>query len=232
MERIRIVADDRERKSGIPQLLEKIGIDLEIRTLLVGDYIVAPETVIERKSVRDLISSVFDGRLFDQCARLKEHFEKPAILVEGSLDEVDSITDNPMIFYGAVSTVVMEFGIPVIPTPSAMDTARLLSAMAAKKDKSARGPYVKKIRKSADVHQQQLIMLCSLPGVGEKFATRMLEKFKTPIGALSATSSELLKVEGMGESRAKRIRDVLTTDVLKGGDNGKNNGGKSQTKLS
>ena len=215
MNSIRIVADDRERKSGIPQLLKSIGIDLETRTLPVGDYIVAPETVIERKSVRDLVSSIFDGRLFDQCSRLKEHFERPAILVEGNLDELDEITENPLIFYGAVSTVVMEFGIPVIPTPCATHTAKLLSVMASK-DNTTRGPYVKKIRKSPDdVQHQQISILCSLPGVGEKFAVRMLERFGTPLGALSATNADLLKIEGMGQSRAKRIRDALNTRVAR-----------------
>ena len=65
--KLRIVIDDRERKSGIPKLLQGIGINAEIKTLPVGDYIVAPETIVERKSISDLISSVFDGRLFDQC---------------------------------------------------------------------------------------------------------------------------------------------------------------------
>lgn len=228
MNSIRIVADERERKSGIPQLLKKIGIDLEMRTLPIGDYIVAPETVIERKSTRDLMSSIFDGRLFDQCTRLKDNFERPAILVEGCLDDLEEFAENPMIFYGAISTVVIEFGIPVMPTPSAMDTAKLLSALAAKKDSNVKGPYVKRIRKSSDVHQQQLSVLCSLPGVGEKFAARMLKKFGTPMGALSATSAELLKIEGMGESRAKRIKDVLNTDTERVNSNAKNS---EQTKL-
>lgn len=218
MNAMRIVADDRERKSHIPQLLKMAGMDLEIRTLPVGDYIVAPETVVERKAVRDLVSSVFDGRLFDQCARLKQHFEHPALLIEGNLEELEEITENPLIFYGAVSTVAMEFGIPVIPSPNATHTAFLLSAMAAKKENGAKGPYVKRIRKSADMEQQQLSILCSLPGIGEKFAARMLERFGTPLGALTATSAELLKVEGMGESRAGRIREVLNANIKRSND--------------
>ena len=71
---LRIIIDEREKKSGIPNLLIAIGIKTEIKTLQIGDYIVGPETVVERKSIQDLISSVFDGRLFDQCSRLKEHF--------------------------------------------------------------------------------------------------------------------------------------------------------------
>jgi DNA excision repair protein ERCC-4 len=74
IENLRIVVDEREKKSGIPDLLKAVGINLEIKTLPIGDYIVAPETVVERKSISDLISSIFDGRLFDQCDRLREHF--------------------------------------------------------------------------------------------------------------------------------------------------------------
>lgn len=212
MKSVRIIADERERKSGIPTLLKEIGIDLEVRTLDIGDYIVAPETVVERKSIHDLLSSVFDGRLFSQCARLKEHFERPAVLMEGNIDELENITDNPMIFYGAVSTVILEFGIPIMPTPSAVHTAKMLVALATSTDRStSRKPYLKRIRKSSNLEHQQLSILCSLPGVGEKFAERMLQKFGTPIGALSATSVELAKVEGMGEARAKKIRHVLNS---------------------
>ena len=58
---------------------------------------------------------------------------------------------------------------------------------------------------------QQLSTLCSLPGIGEKFAIRMLEKFGTPSKVFSATTSELAKVEGLGEARAKKIKNMLTT---------------------
>ena len=67
LRKLRIVIDEREKKSGIPDLLKGIGISLEIKMLPVGDYIVAPETVVERKTISDLVSSIFDGRLFDQC---------------------------------------------------------------------------------------------------------------------------------------------------------------------
>ena len=125
LENLRIIVDDREKKSGIPELLKSVGLNVEMKTLPIGDYIVAPETIVERKSIRDLMASVFDGRLFDQCTRLKEHFEHPIVLMEGNVDEIEEITDNPLIFYGALSTVVLDFKIPVIPTPSAAHTAKL-----------------------------------------------------------------------------------------------------------
>jgi len=208
LENLRIIVDERERKSGIPDLLKSVGLNLEMKTLPIGDYIVAPETVVERKSIRDLMASVFDGRLFDQCSRLKEHFEHPIVLVEGNIDEIEEITENPLIFYGALSTVVLDFKIPVIPTPSAIHTAKLLVSLCSRKD-TPKGPYLKKIKKSSDLEKQQLSVLCSLPGVGEKFAVRMLTKFGTPLKVFSATTSELAKVEGLGEVRAKKIKKTL-----------------------
>ncbi|NJK78236.1 MAG: heavy metal resistance protein CzcA, partial [Nanoarchaeota archaeon] len=203
LENLRIIVDERERKSGIPDLLKSVGLNLEMKTLPIGDYIVAPETVVERKSIRDLMSSVFDGRLFDQCSRLKEHFEFPIVLMEGNVDEIEEITENPMIFYGALSTVALDFKIPIIPTPSAMHTAKLLVSMCSRSD-SVKGPYLKKIKKSNDLEKQQLSSLCSLPGIGEKFAVRMLQKFGTPLKVYTATTSELAKIRRAGRCKSQK----------------------------
>lgn len=205
---LRIVVDEREKKSGIPDLLKAVGVSLEIKTLPVGDYIVAPETIVERKSISDLVSSVFDGRLFDQCSRLKEHFAHPIILIEGDVDKIEQIVENPLVFYGALSSIALDFKIPIVPTPNAIHTAKLLVSMCSRKEIS-KGPFLKKIKKSDDLQRQQLSVLCSLPGVGEKLATRMLERFGSPARTLSASFAELAKVEGLGEARAKKIKQML-----------------------
>jgi DNA excision repair protein ERCC-4 len=208
---LRMIIDEREKKSGIPDLLRAVGVNIELKNLPVGDYIVAPETIVERKSIQDFISSVFDGRLFDQCNRLKEHFEHPIILMEGNVDQIEEITENPLVFYGAISSVVLDFKIPIIPTPSASHTAKLLIAMCTRQE-NKKGPFLKKIKKSHDLQKQQLSVLCSLPGVGEKLATRMLERFGSPTNTLKASYTELSKIKGMGESRALKIRKMLDAE--------------------
>ena len=208
LKKLRIVVDEREKKSGIPDILKGIGINLEIKTLPVGDYIVAPETVVERKTISDLVSSIFDGRLFDQCNRLKEHYQFPILLIEGDIDEIEKLTENPFVFYGALSSIAIDFKIPVIPTPNAYHTSKLLVSMCSRKD-TISGPFIKKIRKSNNLQKQQLSILCSLPGVGEKTAIRMLEKFGTPLNVLSSSTTELSKVTGLGEARAKNIKKIL-----------------------
>ncbi|HWY35924.1 MAG TPA: ERCC4 domain-containing protein [Nitrosopumilaceae archaeon] len=208
---LRMIIDEREKKSGIPDLLRAVGVNIELKNLAVGDYIVAPETIVERKSIQDFISSVFDGRLFDQCNRLKEHFEHPVILMEGNVDQIEDLTENPLVFYGAISSVVLDFKIPIIPTPSASHTAKLLIAMCTRQE-NKKGPFLKKIKKSDDLQKQQLSVLCSLPGVGEKLATRMLERFGSPTNTLKASHTELSKIKGMGELRAQKIRKMLDAE--------------------
>jgi DNA excision repair protein ERCC-4 len=209
---LRIVVDEREKRSGIPSLLKGIGINLEIKTLPVGDYIVAPETIVERKSISDLVSSVFDGRLFDQCNRMKENFQFPIIIIEGDTNEIEELTENPFVFYGAVSSVAIDFKIPIISTPNASHTAKLLVSMCSRKDVT-KGPFIKKIRKSDDLQRQQLSVLSSLPGIGEKTAIRMLEKFGTALNVFSASSIELSKISGLGELRAKKIKKYYKSKI-------------------
>jgi DNA excision repair protein ERCC-4 len=116
--------------------------------------------------------------------------------------------ENPFVFYGALSSIAIDFKIPIVPTPSAAHTAKLLVSMCSRKE-ITKGPYLKKIKKSDNLQRQQLSVLCSLPGIGEKLATRMLERFGSPARMLSASLVELAKVEGLGEARAKKIKQML-----------------------
>ena len=218
----RIVVDEREKKSGIPDLLKATGINVEMKMLPVGDYIVAPETIVERKTIRDMMASIFDGRLFDQCQRLKEHYQFPILLIEGDVDEIEELIEfyfknkngnmekksGGTWFYGVISSVAIDFRIPIIYTPNALHSTKLLISMCTRKE-IIKGPFLKKIKKSSDLQIQQLSVLSSLPGVGEKIAIRMLEKFGTPLKVLSASTTELSKITGLGEARAKKLKKIL-----------------------
>ena len=208
-EKVRIVVDERERQSSIPDELFKLKTVVDFAQLEVGDYIVAPDSAVERKSIRDLVKSIYDGRLFAQCSELVTHYAKPVLIVEGSNDMFESVVDNPMVIYGALASVALDFRIAIIHTPSASHTAKALIAMANRALKEKRGPLLQKVKKSNPVQLQQLSILASLPGVGDKLAMRLLAKFKTPIKALNASTAELARVEGMGYARASKLRKVL-----------------------
>lgn len=224
MPAVRIVVDERERNSGIPDLLKKAGAIVDLAQLPVGDYIVSPETAVERKTVNDLVHSIYDGRLFMQCSELVKHYAKPLVIIQGNLVKLQEIPEDVIdagriqkikermpLAYDALATVAMEFRIPIIHTPDAEQTANLLITLVNKnlQDGRATGPLLKKIRKRNPVYLQQLSVLSSVPGVGDKLAARMIEKFKTPQRALNASAAELATISGFGLARAQRLRKIL-----------------------
>ena len=223
---VRIVVDERERNSNIPELLKNAGAVIDFTQLKVGDYVVSSETAVERKTVRDLISSIYDGRLFVQCSDLVRFYQKPLLVVQGNIadlaqisedmedpDDIKLHTERMSLAYDALITVAMEFRIPIIHTPSAEQTAQLLVTLVNRslQEAKATGPLLRKIKKENPIQIQQLSVLASLPGVGEKLAARMLKKFHTPIRALNASAAELATIPGFGLARAERVRKVLNT---------------------
>jgi DNA excision repair protein ERCC-4 len=222
---VRIVVDERERNSDIPELLKNAGAVIDFTQLKVGDYVVSSETAVERKTVRDLISSIYDGRLFVQCSDLVKYYQKPLLVVQGNIadlaessEDMEDIdvklhAERMPIAYDALITIAMEFRIPTIHTPSAEQTAQLLVTLVNRslREGKATGPLLRKIKKENPINIQQLSVLASLPGVGEKLAARMLKKFHTPIRALNASAAELATIPGFGLTRAERVRKVLNT---------------------
>lgn len=217
----RIVIDEREKNSGIPELLKNAGAVIDFAQLKVGDYVVSPETAVERKTIRDLVSSIYDGRLFVQCSDLVKHYQKPLIVVQGNIAELAEIPEDAEngkrlaermpLAYDALATIATEFRIPIIHTPSADQTAQLLVTLVNKslRGGKATGPLLRKIKKENSFYIQQLSVLSSVPGVGDKLAERMLEKFHTPKRALNASAAELATIPGFGLARAERMRKIL-----------------------
>jgi DNA excision repair protein ERCC-4 len=222
---VRIVVDERERNSNIPELLKSAGAIIDFTQLKVGDYLVSSETAVERKTVRDLVNSIYDGRLFVQCSDLVKYYQKPLLVVQGNMSELAETSEDVedgdtkpsaekmLLAYDALITVTMEFRIPTIHTPSAEQTAQLLVTLVNRslREGKATGPLLRKIKKENPLYIQQLSILASLPGVGDKLATRMLRKFDTPIRALNASAAELSIIPGFGLTRAERVRKVLDT---------------------
>lgn len=216
----RIAVDRRERVSCIPELLIKGGITVDFATLKVGDYIISSNTAVERKTVYDFINSIYDGRLFIQCSELIKYFLFPIVIIEGNIKDLELLDESekarrypeksPLI-YSSISTIILDFRIPLINTPSPKHTTDLLISMAYKslQEHSITEPLLRKIRKNRSEYLQQLSILSSLPGVGSKLAQRMLEEFNTPSRALNASSAELAKIPGFGVARAQRLRKVL-----------------------
>lgn len=206
----RVVADEREKASGVPEELSKLNVRVYFSQLPVADYVLNPELAVERKAVRDLVASVYDSRLFYQAAKLSAAYAKPYLLVEGDSKEVEGLAKNLKSFYGAIANVTLAYGLRVLytanPRESALAIAELLNHARAKP--LARMP-AELPPKAKTVPQQQLYLVSSIPGIGRKLAERLLSKYGTPRKVLSLTAGELAMTPGIGWKKAEKIREML-----------------------
>jgi DNA excision repair protein ERCC-4 len=82
-----VIVDVREFRSPLPSLLHARNLDLVPALLTVGDYVLSPTMVVERKSVPDLIQSMNSGRLYNQCETMMQYYKTPLLLIEFQQDK-------------------------------------------------------------------------------------------------------------------------------------------------
>jgi len=223
---VRVVADERERASGVPEELSKLNVRVYFSKLSVGDYVLSPEVAVERKSIPDLISSVYDSRIFIQASRIASAYAKPYLLIEGDSKEVERLTRNLKSYYGAIASVTLAYGLRVLFTANKTETAVAISELL--RNVRAR-PVPHQMSetppRSKSFSQQQVYLVSSLPGVGRKLAERLLRKYGTPRRVMSLTQGELSLTPGIGWKRAERIKRLLDEQFVGAA------GGESQMKL-
>lgn len=210
-EQIKIVADHREVPSGVIRELTHLGAKVETRQLKVGDFILSERVGIERKSTQDFLQSIVDKRLIDQAKQLAETFERPVLILEGEgLFTQRAI--HPNAIRGALASLAVDYGIPILPTLDEKETARLLFAIARREQEGvAKEIPIRGVAKGLTLPEQQRFVVEGLPGVSAVLARRLLEHFGAVEKIMGASVDELREVHGIGKEKARRIRRVLSS---------------------
>jgi DNA excision repair protein ERCC-4 len=211
----RVVVDEREKQSGVPDKLSKLNVRVYFSNLPIADYVINPEIAIERKSLSDFISSIYDGRLFIQASEISSAYRKPYLIVEGDVKEVRQLTRNINSYYGAITSVTLAYDLRIMHTASQDETAIAIAEMI--KNSRARkiqGQAIRVAPKAKDLPQQQLYFVSSLPGVGSKLAKRLLTRFGTPRQIVKLTGSQLALVPRFGWKKAEKVIRMLDTKYI------------------
>lgn len=212
----RVVADERERASGVPDELSRLNVRVYFSKLPVGDYVLSPEIVVERKTVQDLLSSVYDSRLFYQAAGISSAYSKPYLLIEGDSKEVGKLARNLKSYYGAIANITLAYGLRVLYTANKEETAIAIAELL----NHARAKPVSQMTRetpprSKSAPQQQVYLVSALPGIGGRLAEKLLLKYGTPRRVMSLTAGELTMTPGIGWKRAERIKQILDSKFSK-----------------
>ncbi|MBP5699938.1 MAG: DEAD/DEAH box helicase [Methanobrevibacter sp.] len=208
-----VYVDTREGNSKVIRALDTIGVKVKVNTMAVADYQVSEEVAIERKTAKDFVDSIVDKRLFKQARMMMEEFKKPVMILEG--DDFYSGFINPNAIRGAMTSIALDYGISIIPTRTAEDTAAMIKRIAIREQKGEkRSIQIRTERKPQNLWEQQLFIIESLPNIGPVHAKRLLEHFGSVKAVLSADEKQLQEVEGIGKKTAKNIREVVEGKYL------------------
>ena len=208
-----VYADSREGNSKVIRYLSQMEMDVKIQSMAVGDYQVSDEVAIERKTAKDFVSSMIDKRLFKQARELSEEFKRPLMILEG--DDLYSGMVNPNAIRGTIASIALDFGISIIPTRDAQDTAAMIKRIAIREQSGEKvNIQIRTDKKPVSLFEQQLFIIESLPNIGPVNAKNLLEHFGSVSNVINASESELTEVEGIGKITAQNIRKVVDSKYL------------------
>jgi len=207
IQKLKIIADYREKNSLVFSELIRFGCKIEVKTLAVADFIIN-NVAIERKTISDFISSVINKRIFRQLEEIKQ-YPNPLIIVEG-IDEQELYDDrnegvSANAIRGMILSIILKYKVPIIFTKDAKDTASFIYILAKKPQKKEFSLNPKK--RTKNVEEQKQYILEGFPGIGPATAKKLLQKFKTIKNIINASQEELKKTLGKKAEIFEKIID-------------------------
>ncbi len=208
-----IYVDSREMRSGIAKILREKGARIEITNLDVADYVLSERVGVERKTVTDFLDSIVGAeKLFSQVLNLKKSYSRPILIIEGqNLYGMRRV--SPQAVRGAIASIAVDFGVPVILSKSENETADFLLTIARREQEIKSREVILHAEKTKRSEKEELeYVVSAIPDVGPVIARNLLERFRTVKNLANADVDELMKVPKVGKKTAERIWMFFNTD--------------------
>lgn len=213
-----VLIDDREPQSI--QNLKFGGVLTMCLQLEAGDLVASTDDdellIVERKTPSDLLSSIKDGRLFQQCAAIRNKSKWAYLMITGALAHTldgHVITDNRTTGWrfddvmGAL-TSVQEMGVVVINCQSDGHYESAVMRLA-KRDRKA----VKAVEPRVQPHilSDAEKVLMSFPNIGFERVGLLLNEFGTAAHAIAWLTwlNTFMEISGIGDGTKYSVRKAL-----------------------
>lgn len=173
-------ANEAAENARMVESLRKI-VEVAVKPLQAGDYLivgVSGQALVERKRIFDFLNSL-KGRLWDQLTLLKSFEGERILVLEGYLGLYRKSKWNEAAVLGLIDRIVVEWGIPIIPTPDVKGTLTYLVWKHKRLGEEVRfREYPLRVSGRQMTPQEQA--LYTLEGLcGHKTAKALLTKFQT-----------------------------------------------------
>lgn len=211
---VNIVVDTDEPQQVRMLTLNHPDVDNWMEEDLEAADIVVNGVGFERKRPDDYASSLVDGRLTEQGEKLGKVYERAALLIEGTMMDLEQITHsdvNTDSLKGRAASLHMRNGIPVIPTggPPGTETGhKRLIDYAIRLGRKATEPPTSAYLEASDVRDKAppvKRMYGCLSGVGPERADTLHEAYPDPADLVEADIAEVSRLPGIGEKTAAKL---------------------------
>ena len=207
---VRIIADDRENAGGVIAALRELGgVNVEVRRLMSGDYLVENQFTVERKTLRDFASSIIDGRVFRQASAMAHSPRRGVLVLEGVAGDLQAVGVQREALQGALIHLSVFHGLAVLRAHDPGETARLIVYLGRQAQAWAHGSLPRPGYRPKGRRARQLFLLQGLPRVGPERAARLLDRFGSVQAVATASAADLATIDGIGDAIAGRIRWAL-----------------------
>ena len=206
---------EHDRSESATEYYKKQGLTVETVELPVGDYLFTDgkdSVVFEYKTIPDYISSINDGRLWNEAINQAENYNYHFILIHGDLYQrtkelIKSRDYIPMTiqqYIGSISSL-NRYTTVIQCYNSVIEEAYFTMMKQAEKCLSNR-PIVKKFPKKHKNAAMNWLSYC-VYGVSAKKAKQIVDTYQlqTQKDLMNLTIEDLTKIEGIGEKTAENI---------------------------
>ena len=227
----KVIVDMREFRSELPSLIHKRGIDIEPVTIEIGDYVLTPDTCVERKSISDLIGSLNSGRLYSQASMMTRHYKRSILLIE--FDEHLPFNLRNKIGYRRFGTAESQDALPklvlltitfpqlkLIWSPSPQFSAEMFEYLKIDKEQPETDKVLKVSEEQLPIEhisdrydiETKEFLLC-LPGVNFQNVYSLMNKSKCILDLLKKSLKDLKDIM-QSEKNAEALHGALHSDLI------------------
>lgn len=207
---------------NVSRVCEERNVGMIVKQLETGDYVYhGPEesVAIEHKGINDAVQSAMDERIYTQCDRMAQEFDRAFLFIVGSTDELSLNHTN--LGYGqaygqikaAIPMILATMNIPVLWVESESLFADVGVRALLNAGNHGLEDNEKLLISPGTASDPRMAMIMSFDGLGEAAAKNILEFYDWDIKKVAnATYFELLEIHGVGKTTAKKIYNTFNDD--------------------
>ena len=141
-----------------------------------------------------------------------KRYQKQLVIIEGEEDLYSQRNLHPNAIRGMLSTICIDYGVPILSTKNSEDAALLMAMIAKREQTNDEREFTLHGAKPLTLKEQQEYLVSALPGVGPILSKPLLKKFGSVKNIVNANETQLKEVELIGDKKAAKIKEVVDSE--------------------